>query len=1075
SIVDTFSFSMTTHTCVDDTPDLPKLFLTGKLPKMHLNMSTSLFHTLFEVLEGIRDIPFDDTVELQEPLLPPKEEMEELHQLAGHRRSTMLDLQGITMGSGFTARAKSPPLQEDNSNKDDNYINENDDNNDETITKKRGVHQSQMSEVMLADLMNVNELDQNQKMEVEIQKKTTPYSHFVCQFDMESFCLQLVDDHIDRDSCNYYKQPIVMFRSENLWINLDRTKERFEGHFRLKSLFVEDLFHQSGAGFNYLVTSEVQEIFPMMELSEQSEDLIFIYALSRPHIDNVTVACKFNALHVGWNPNSVFAIVKFVDRIVLMKDQMLKPSTIQTDASQANVPNTGIGTEASLSPTIMDVDMKMKFLAITLNTNDAPVILQRTSEKLSEQTSDDIQKQVKTEPEKKVWNAPKQYRSIARIINSNAHVEFHNYRKGLIHIIGELGNLNLKDLRKTETMYEDILSLKVKNDPQIGKFDYKLFDPAKLPAEEYPGFASKLEFSMNSIKFVYLQTFLTEMLYYVNTSITNVLFPPKPSTSTTPVPSTQSLNSQASLLTCSLHERYKNIRKEQMMFHIQTSNPLVIIPRHSMTPEYIKLDFGVALVSNECVIHSNQQDIVDILTVSTTKASFGSNTHFIANDIGIAMKYARKLNPQCSEPDYEMDIDIPFLNGLFRHEHYVLILNTIADNFGAQYTLPVDPLQANIVDESVLAIVHLKSQPINDNVDSKDNNNNNGNDNDNNVEETKNANEHVVTPPTEGTKKPPDTMLFRLRAQTVSLWLGHDLINGRASSKKLVKLDVTDFVIANVNFRSLESLFTVKFGSVAITDERKLSGQQFDKILCRYQDLFLNDTPNDAATKTTNKTPSMEMTWKTILKPTEKGRRQEMVINMNDPCSFAIGSVFRHVYDWFVTTANPFADEYKVAPANPNPPSKDMKDSDNDNNNKSRKRGELDEQTIEEEEEEDQMDELDESEEEAKANINSSSSNGNVVIVSTFDRDEFNVTVNLDNARIVLLRDLAKRDCDAVVTHGNIQYIYDWVLTPDVVLRHVELIHPSKFHYHSLLTQNRVNEDEIYKQSLSLDSIVIKG
>jgi hypothetical protein len=69
----------------------------------------------------------------------------------------------------------------------------------------------------------------------------------------------------------------------------------------------------------------------------------------------------------------------------------------------------------------------------------------------------------------------------------------------------------------------------------------------------------------------------------------------------------------------------------------------------------------------------------------------------IAHDIAIKMQYMRKLNPHCSEPNSEVDVIVPFLKGLFRHEQYV-----ITDNFGAPCTLATDPLQTNILNEDVI-------------------------------------------------------------------------------------------------------------------------------------------------------------------------------------------------------------------------------------------------------------------------------------------------------------------------------------------------------------------------------------
>ncbi|ETO29442.1 hypothetical protein RFI_07679, partial [Reticulomyxa filosa] len=234
-------------------------------------------------------------------------------------------------------------------------------------------------------------------------------------------------------------------------------------------------------------------------------------------------------------------------------------------------------------------------------------------------------------------------------------------------------------------------------------------------------------------------------------------------------------------------------------------------------------------------------------------------------------------------------------------------------------------------------------------------------------------------------------------------------------------------------------------------------------------------------------------------------------MNINDPCSFAVGSIFRHIYDWFVTTENPFVDEFKPVPivvvvvntksngdssSNSNPLA--TNDASNENEGESNQPHRLKGKTNVNDSNNGKDKRTLSTEDDLEQKEHSNNSNESSSAVSTWDRDEFHVCLQLNNARIVLLRDLHKRDCDAIMTHGDTQYIYDWCMTPDVLVKsqqvslnnfglhfakgndvklkgHAELIQPSKFHYHSLRTINRLNEDQIYKQNLSLDSIVIKG
>ena len=144
--------------------------------------------------------------------------------------------------------------------------------------------------------------------------------------------------------------------------------------------------------------------------------------------------------------------------------------------------------------------------------------------------------------------------------------------------------------------------------------------------------------------------------------------------------------------------------------------------------------------------------------------------------------------------------------------------------------------------------------------------------------------------------------------------------------------------------------------------------QVFNKVLCRYQDLIKLDN-RQAFNK--NRDPSMKLIWTTKTNPNKILSNINIVIH--DPCSFAIGSMYRHLYDFFLITQNPFEDKYPKINIKSNLPKK-------------------------------------------KQTEKISPKNKNINLIN-----EFKLNIDLKNARIILLRDLTNIACDALVTQGSIK------------------------------------------------------
>ncbi len=92
-----------------------------------------------------------------------------------------------------------------------------------------------------------------------------------------------------------------------------------------------------------------------------------------------------------------------------------------------------------------------------------------------------------------------------------------------------MGNLNVQDLRRG-TLYRDILSLKSRDNPQIGRFEWWSYNLEAMQPDDFPlrrSYGKKLRFHMDSIRVVYFQPFLSEIMHYIMHSMVEVLLEPE--------------------------------------------------------------------------------------------------------------------------------------------------------------------------------------------------------------------------------------------------------------------------------------------------------------------------------------------------------------------------------------------------------------------------------------------------------------------------------------------------------------------------------------------------------------------
>merc|ERR1712062_507138 len=83
------------------------------------------------------------------------------------------------------------------------------------------------------------------------------------------------------------------------------------------------------------------------------------------------------------------------------------------------------------------------------------------------------------------------------------------------------------------------------------------------------------------------------------------------------------------------------------------------------------------------------------------------------------------------------------------------------------------------------------------------------------------------------------------------------------------------------------------------------------KLLCRAQDVVSAEELNQEDAQK-GKLPSFEFIWNTKRDEENLYLSQDFEVSLIDSCLFGNGAAMRHLYDWFLTTTDPFPDRYPL-------------------------------------------------------------------------------------------------------------------------------------------------------------------
>ncbi|ETO22141.1 hypothetical protein RFI_15062, partial [Reticulomyxa filosa] len=470
-------------------------------------------------------------------------------------------------------------------------------------------------------------------------QKSYRIQHFVLELQIVSVELELIDDRVDLvDTFHYHLQSIVLCRMNEVFLQLPnplirRNYNEWIGKWKLKSLYVEDLFQQSGEEYRYIAQSQAKTSTDGSNAVVNDDLLSMEMAIKKgqrnaPHLQ---VQCELNPLQLCWNPNTMALLIQWAAAIVSTKDpsfwlwwssksEKAATSCLQVfavypmsehaewiDAIQGRSSSSFDATSGVTSR----IHVCINDFGLTLNTSDTLLF----EEPKGQITSSDIAVSVP------LWNRPSNYRPVARILSMRAHADMHSYRTGLVHVCGELTNLTCKDLRAQTllnffffffemtiiiiiiiiinihiNMYENIFGLKEKDFP-IAKFEYKWIDKGKGEEQEPRDYSCKLDISINPMRFVYLQSFIIDMHCYMKSSVLDVLL------SVRPITPHNTITSHAfSSLASHIQYLWQLFLPERVAVDFKTIEPVVIIPVHRNSPRHVEFNLGTITLTNATLI-----------------------------------------------------------------------------------------------------------------------------------------------------------------------------------------------------------------------------------------------------------------------------------------------------------------------------------------------------------------------------------------------------------------------------------------------------------------------------------------
>ncbi|KNC49059.1 vacuolar protein sorting-associated protein 13C [Thecamonas trahens ATCC 50062] len=288
-----------------------------------------------------------------------------------------------------------------------------------------------------------------------------------------------------------------------------------------------------------------------------------------------------------------------------------------------------------------------------------------------------------------------------------SNVTYHQ-RPVTMEAVGALGALSLRDCSSQGTKYTDVLSI---DGDKVLTFAYNTFDE---DAADYPGYQTKVYARMASVRLVYLNRFITDLLTYNTVTVGRMLDVEEAATaaaatareqaaSITVVPAAAAApaiavqppraraesSAKAGPSGAAHNEATGTPVISKMKLDVVLISPTIIMPRASYCDDVLVLDLGEVAIENDFEDYDAESDVVmDVMSISITQmrllmgeASAPDNWRNLLADASLSLTVKQSLCPWVkSVPPMIIAGYSPKMKLVLEQRDYVLLTVVASEN-----------------------------------------------------------------------------------------------------------------------------------------------------------------------------------------------------------------------------------------------------------------------------------------------------------------------------------------------------------------------------------------------------------
>ena len=479
--------------------------------------------------------------------------------------------------------------------------------------------------------------------------------------------------HLSRNEENGKEKPIILGVLEGLVVQYVLRVKDMVAYIGVHSISMEDLLLSNGEKFRYLATSLPPN--NLYSVQETDEDLIKIayerVKVSSPDFKNIEnqVDLSFSSLYVNFNRQTIVVLLdilntaflsdkerKYQRRIRRLKEWGMHPDQL----NKSDVHNERI----EIGGNIIMIEEKV----------EAP-------------------KPVKKEPPKSILIKltatlktigfsiikDEDVYSFISLTNTSVQYQMHD---SITDIKGSLGGVRIEDLSPHAHFFPQIMS-PLQNESMI-QFTYREYNPNFA---DYPGYKDKLRMKVNSINFVLVQRFIFDVAK-IFSEMSDMKKPANNSENSNLANSGDNIPGSTESNENKLTPM--EVFEQRSRFEIMIVNLKLLVPKNSISPEFVQLDMGtISLFNTHFAINEEERIFGERMSFCMHEANctIGSaldpgKLHTIIDNLNMIFEFERAKgdDPKHEKIPFKFTGEVDHLRARVTEKQYALFINTIRQN-----------------------------------------------------------------------------------------------------------------------------------------------------------------------------------------------------------------------------------------------------------------------------------------------------------------------------------------------------------------------------------------------------------